>query len=845
MKSDTRPLPAVALRLAGLSAAAFATFVVAASAQTAVAPAPSDEVYTLSTFHVTTTADRGYRAGNSVSATRIDTPIKDLPFSISAFTEQFISDIGARELIDIVDFAPGVTSGAKEFTQGNTRFSIRGFDGDVQPQRNGFAGNRYVDTANVQRVEVVKGPASLLYGQITPGGAVNYITKRPHAKQATILKGELGTDSFYRAEVDHNQPMTSVVQARVVAAMEHGFEWAETGKTDSWVVAPSLTIKPVANLAIILDYERAHRDESPVVGMMPNVQITGLNGAPSAANFPNLAARSRQQALSDVGNLNLGFLAAPPIHRDFNYQGDGDFRKSDFESFNAEINLQLGSHWNARANYNYNDWKIVHKVTGLAQWDVLPTAAYRSTTQTLFDYLNAYLANPAGTLADATRTQSVTMSRRKRVQHSFANSDAFQAEAAGKYDFDIVKLSPLVGAFQLRTEGGGFTRTAPTAQFFPAWNYFDRSTWDRTGTFDENALPLDSGYNITKGTDTAYYGLLTAKLLDDRLIAIGGVRHNKTESDTYNMNAGGTRTNSYEASKTTPQYGVGFHVTRNSLLYASYSESFLVEARTLTRPNPSYNPNANLDPVNNPNQLTVPAVPTTGKGYEVGFKTDFLDGRISSTVALFHLERANRVLSVRQNVPGLSTTGTPSSQEVTFTSQATVDESEGVELELTWSPIDNWQVYATAAFMDIKTTKFAAPALRDPTDARVSGDYQAYLAAYAEAMALIRGAVPEGSAERLGSLWTRYTFVQGPLKDLWIAGGGTYTSAKAQRTANPSLFFPSHTLLDAAIGYDFKTEGAHWSVALNAKNLGDKEYYPANQARGLPRRFVFSVTARF
>src|SRR5688572_22105439 len=105
---------------------------------TGPADAAADEAVVLSRFTVSTTADRGYRAGNSVSATRVDTPIKDLPFAVSAFTEQFIDDIGARELVDIVSYAPGVTSGAKEFTQGNARFSIRGFDGDVQPQRNGF-----------------------------------------------------------------------------------------------------------------------------------------------------------------------------------------------------------------------------------------------------------------------------------------------------------------------------------------------------------------------------------------------------------------------------------------------------------------------------------------------------------------------------------------------------------------------------------------------------------------------------------------------------------------------------------------------------------------------------------
>jgi iron complex outermembrane receptor protein len=821
---------------------ALACFPALLPAQTVANP---DDAYKLPTFTVSTSQDKGYRAGNSVTATRIDTPIKDLPFTISAFTEQFIDDIGARELPDIVTYAPGVTTGAKEFVAGNTRFSIRGFDGDTQPQRNGFVGNRYVDTANIARVEIVKGPASLLYGQITPGGTVNYITKRPTDKAATSIRGEVGSDSFYRAELDTNIPLGSRISTRFVAAYENAMEYAETGAGESWLVAPSVAIKLFPGANLILDYEWAHRNEQPLVGMMPNTQITGLTGAPSAANYPNLAARSRQQALFDVGNLNLGFLASPPIYKEFNYQGNGDYRHSDFDSFNAELNFQIGSHWTARANYNYNDFKISHKNTGLAQWDVLPSAAYRSTTLSLFDYRAAYLADPAGTLADPAKTSSVTLSRRKRLQQSFANSDAFQVEAAGKYDLNGFKLNPLFGAYQLDTEGGGFTKTAATAQFFPAWNYLNPSTWDRTGEFDENTLPLDSGYNITKARDTAYYGLLTANFLHDNLTVIAGARYNKTHSDTYNMNAGGTLSNTYETTKTTPQYGIGYHLTRDSLVYASYSESFLVEARTLTRPNPNYNPNANLDPVNNPNSITAPAVPTTGKGYEAGLKTDFLSGRISSTVAVFHLERANRVLSVRQNVPGLSTTGTPSSQEITFTSQDTVDQSEGVELELTWSPTDNWQVYATATFMDIKTTSFAAPPLRSNTDPLVSGAYDAYLQGYNEAVNLIKGAVPEGSAENLGSLWTRYNFTTGALKNFWVAGGGTYTSPKAMRTANPTLYFDSYVLIDAALGYDFKAGGVNWSATLNLKNLGDKEYYPANQARGLPRRGVLSLTAKF
>ncbi|HYC72881.1 MAG TPA: TonB-dependent receptor plug domain-containing protein, partial [Opitutaceae bacterium] len=312
----------------------------AAFAQEA-APAPTaNDVITLSTFQVTTSSDQGYRAGNSVSATRIDTPIKDLPFSISAFTEQFIEDIGALELLDVVSFAPGVTSGAKEFTQGNNRYSIRGFDGDVTPQRNGFVGARYVDAGNIARVEVVKGPASLLYGQITPGGTVNYITKRPTEKDFVRVKQQVGTDEFWRTDVDINRSFANGrAGVRLVGAYENSLAWASPMGGDSHLVAGAASFKVTDRATLIVDFESYGRQQRPLVGMAPNmaVPITA-----TAANFPNLAARGRAQAYIDVGNLNLGFQGYPPLPDDFNYVGKNDYRNSDFDSVNAELHVQLG-----------------------------------------------------------------------------------------------------------------------------------------------------------------------------------------------------------------------------------------------------------------------------------------------------------------------------------------------------------------------------------------------------------------------------------------------------------------------------------------------------------------------
>jgi iron complex outermembrane receptor protein len=144
--------------------------------------------------------------------------------------------------------------------------------------------------------------------------------------------------------------------------------------------------------------------------------------------------------------------------------------------------------------------------------------------------------------------------------------------------------------------------------------------------------------------------------------------------------------------------------------------------------------------------------------------------------------------------------------------------------------------------MDIKTTKATFPAIPSNPDPV----YQAsYVAAYNEAKGLILNAVPEGSAEKLASLWTRYTFKDGSLKGLWLGGGLNYISAKAQRTANPTLFFDSYTLFDAVVGYDFKWDKTRCSTTLAWKNIGDTEYFPANQARGLPSRAILSFMVKF
>ena len=167
----------------GLPAAALllACVVCTATAQTAPTAKPATgEAIVLTPFTVSASQDKGYRASNSVSGSRIDTPIKDLPFALQAFTSEFITDLNPHDLFDVIRYSPGVTTRNGDFAAGNAgNYAIRGFGTGSNPLRNGFAGPPIVDSVNVARIEVVKGPASFLYGQLAPGGLVNIITKRP------------------------------------------------------------------------------------------------------------------------------------------------------------------------------------------------------------------------------------------------------------------------------------------------------------------------------------------------------------------------------------------------------------------------------------------------------------------------------------------------------------------------------------------------------------------------------------------------------------------------------------------------------------------------------------------
>lgn len=147
----------------------------------------------------------GYRATRTISATRTDTPIREIPQAISVVPGQVAQDIGAIRLEDALDYAGGVERGNNFGGQGLTEFLVRGFSSQ-EFYRNGFAINRgypnMPDASTLERIEVLRGPASMLYGRGDPGGTFNIVSKQPQAERRTVLGTQFDTEGLRRGTLD-------------------------------------------------------------------------------------------------------------------------------------------------------------------------------------------------------------------------------------------------------------------------------------------------------------------------------------------------------------------------------------------------------------------------------------------------------------------------------------------------------------------------------------------------------------------------------------------------------------------------------------------------------------------
>ena len=206
-----------------------------------------------------------YRVPNASTATRTDTAIIDTPQSIQVVPQQVLKDQQVVRVDQALRNVSGVTGELSGFSSAQS-LTIRGFVTDsfanIPILRDGFRTYYNLgpqETANLERIEVLKGPASVLYGQADPGGIINLVTKQPLAKPFYDLQLQAGSFGFVRPSIDFTGPLDTDgnVLYRLNAAYQRsdGFRNFET-KSERFFIAPVVQwkISDRTNLNFFLEY---------------------------------------------------------------------------------------------------------------------------------------------------------------------------------------------------------------------------------------------------------------------------------------------------------------------------------------------------------------------------------------------------------------------------------------------------------------------------------------------------------------------------------------------------------------------------------------------------------------
>ncbi|MEM6611552.1 MAG: TonB-dependent siderophore receptor [Cyanobacteria bacterium P01_C01_bin.72] len=192
--------------------------------------------------------DDSYQLDEATVGTRTDTPLQDIPQSIQIIPQSVIEDQRITRVEEALENVAGVASGTDSPRDLFTVFAIRGFDTSDNTLTNGLqdSTNGLVQVLNnVERIEVLKGPASVLFGQGTVGGTVNYVTKQPLAEPFFNLKASIGNFDLYGGGIDVSGPVNEdqTVLYRLSGFAQTNESFVDFFDRQEYQIAPVLTWK--------------------------------------------------------------------------------------------------------------------------------------------------------------------------------------------------------------------------------------------------------------------------------------------------------------------------------------------------------------------------------------------------------------------------------------------------------------------------------------------------------------------------------------------------------------------------------------------------------------------------
>ena len=487
---------------------------------------------TLKPVNVTAKANRDvtdpynpdYVLPNATAGTKTDTPIMETPLNVQVVSKQVLKDQQVISLADALQNVSGVVVSSQMASNGSygnaggsqSDITLRGFAASTY-FRNGFRlqqGSRPM--SNVESVEVLKGPAAILYGMVEPGGMVNVTTKQPQATPYYALNQQFGSYNNYRTTADATGPVAGNkdVLYRMNMSYQNSGSWQDYVSNDDLFLAPVLkwNISPKTQATVEFEYNR--QNQSP----------------PSSTN-PYIAGQLLHNPLST------------------NY---GQYSPVATETFFGSMS------WSHQFN---DDWSIKNRILANQQSDKAPN-------------INVQAYSLHGDPLGISAPYSDNILRENVANSNQNNTYSTNLDLTGHFDTLGLKHTLLLGGdyYRLDHTNAFDNRNCPTCALGPLTIV---SAYNPTNP--GIALDVPNGFTSSNQQQTDQYGLYGQDQikLPYNVHVTGGLRYQYLHQITQQTNDSVPgQANALTQDAVTPRVGILWHPQNWVSLYANYAESF-------------------------------------------------------------------------------------------------------------------------------------------------------------------------------------------------------------------------------------------------------------------------------
>ena len=616
--------------------------------------------------------ESSYKNTSSFSGTKTATAIRDIPQTINYVTKEVILDQGASTVNDVVKNVSGVS----QYTTYND-FSIRGFRTTGNRNSGNLLNGMRAQTslwsasslANIERVEVIKGPAAALFGNAAPGGIINRVTKKPLLQRLHTVSVNTGSWGTLKTYGDFTGPLNE--SKSLLYRLNLGYEttdgYRDLQGRNTLTIAPSFSFIPNEKTRF-------------------NVDITYY----------------RLDGKVDRGQTIFGDadLYSVPITRSLS--ATNDFLRE------TQMNISLG---------------LTHKITDALSFNSTYLNSSYSEDLREHNQANSYYMQQQGkaNTGDPTKILMQALLRQRTFRNNSFNNYFNYNFTTGMvkhtllvgYDYFQVELLP--GASQLTAGGYLLKNGKTTTTFNPArLNTYvvdaNNNPVTNVAVFDLNKpttgnVMKETGKYIftsgnTKPTLQTSHGVYLQEQLEVSIVKLLLGLRKEFFMDYINYKENNEE--KIEQQALIPRVGLVITANDNINFYSTWMKGFEPQTAAIQ---------------SDPDRYGGPFDPVYSELYEMGVKTDWFNNRLSATASVFKIIQQNSLYDAFPAVIG----------KPDLKMQIGEEESNGFEFDLAGEITPNWSILANYAYIDARITKTAQNNEKDfdmqrPSTPRHSGN---------------------------------------------------------------------------------------------------------------------------